>query len=79
MTEHAETLTVERKELVAVGASVGAGCHPCVHYHPKGGAKAGLEGDHEGDHEPIDRLDHTTPTREDRPTATKATRSEHRG
>lgn len=53
--------------------------HPCVHYHPKAGAKAGLEGDHEGDHEPIDRLDHTTPTREDRPTATKATRSEHRG
>jgi AhpD family alkylhydroperoxidase len=34
---------LEQKELVAVGASVGAGCHPCVDHHLKAGAKAGLE------------------------------------
>ena len=38
-------LNEEQKELVAVGASVGAGCHPCVSYHIKAGAKAGLAGD----------------------------------
>ena len=43
MTEHAETLTVEQKELVAVGASVGAGCHPCVRHHIKAAVKAGVD------------------------------------
>jgi hypothetical protein len=28
---------------VAVGAGVGAGCHPCVSHHLKAGAKAGLD------------------------------------
>ena len=43
MTEHAETLTVEQKELVAVGASVGAGCHPCVRHHIKAAVMAGVD------------------------------------
>jgi len=38
-------LSEEQKELVAVGASVGVGCQPCVSYHLKAGAKAGLAGD----------------------------------
>ena len=46
MTEHAETLTVEQKELVAVGASVGAGCHPCVRHHIKAAVKAGVDQSH---------------------------------
>jgi hypothetical protein len=33
-------------------------------HHRKAGAKAGLE----GDHDPVDRLDHTAPTRDDGPT-----------
>src|SRR6266571_3115693 len=45
MTTDAQKLSEEQKELVAVGASVGAGCHPCVSYHIKAGAKAGLSGD----------------------------------
>src|SRR6266511_5659990 len=40
-----QKLSEEQRELVAVGASVGAGCHPCVSYHVKAGAKAGLSGD----------------------------------
>jgi len=40
-----QKLSKEQWELVAVGASVGAGCHPCVSYHVKAGAKAGLSGD----------------------------------
>jgi AhpD family alkylhydroperoxidase len=40
-----QNLSSEQKELVAVGASVGAGCHPCVSHHLKAGAKAGLEGE----------------------------------
>jgi AhpD family alkylhydroperoxidase len=40
-----QNLNTEQKELVAVGASVGAGCHPCVSHHLKAGAKAGLEGE----------------------------------
>jgi AhpD family alkylhydroperoxidase len=40
-----QNLSVEQKELVAVGASVGAGCHPCVDHHLKAGAKTGLEGE----------------------------------
>ena len=39
-------LSLEQKELVAVGASVGAGCHPCVDHHLRAGAKAGLDGEH---------------------------------
>jgi AhpD family alkylhydroperoxidase len=37
------TLTHAEQELVAIGASVGAGCHPCLEYHLKEGARAGLE------------------------------------
>jgi AhpD family alkylhydroperoxidase len=40
-----QNLNPEQKELVAVGASVGAGCHPCVTHHLKAGAKAGLDGE----------------------------------
>lgn len=43
MTTDEQKLTLERKELVAVGASVGAGCHPCVDHHLKAGAKVGLD------------------------------------
>jgi AhpD family alkylhydroperoxidase len=37
-----QELTGEQKELVAIGASVGAGCHPCVDHHLKAGTRAGL-------------------------------------
>ncbi len=40
-----QKLSLEQRELVAVGASVGAGCHPCVDHHLKAGAKAGLDGE----------------------------------
>lgn len=40
-----QKLSLEQKELVAVGASVGAGCHPCVDHHLKAAAKAGLDGE----------------------------------
>jgi AhpD family alkylhydroperoxidase len=36
-------LTVADKELVALGASVGAGCHPCTQYHTQAALKAGLD------------------------------------
>lgn len=42
MTSHEQNLSAEQKELVAVGASVGAGCQPCVSHHLKAGAQAGL-------------------------------------
>ena len=42
MTSQEQDLSAPQKELVAVGASVGAGCHPCVSHHLKAGAKAGL-------------------------------------
>lgn len=38
-----QKLSSEQKELVAVGASVGAGCHPCADHHLKAGARAGLD------------------------------------
>jgi AhpD family alkylhydroperoxidase len=38
-------LSAEQKELVALGASVGAGCHPCVTHHLNAGAKTALEGE----------------------------------
>ena len=40
-----QELSLEQKELVAVAASVGAGCQPCVSHHLKAGAKAGLDGE----------------------------------
>lgn len=40
-----QKLSPEQNELVAVGASVGAGCHPCVDHHLKAGATAGLDGE----------------------------------
>ena len=45
MTSQEQNLSAEQKELVAVGASVGAGCQPCVSHHLKAGAQAGLEGE----------------------------------
>ena len=45
MTTENLNLSDGQKELVAVGASVGAGCHPCVSHHLKAGAKAGLDGE----------------------------------
>ena len=44
MTTDEQKLSLEQKELVAVGASIGAGCHPCVDHHLKAGAKAGIDG-----------------------------------
>ncbi len=38
-------LSAQQKELVAIGASVGTGCHPCLNYHLKAGATASLAGD----------------------------------
>ncbi len=40
-----QSLSGEQKELVAVGASIGSGCHPCTDYHLKAGAKVGLDGE----------------------------------
>lgn len=45
MTTPEQNLSPEQKELAAVGASVGAGCHPCVSHHLNAGAKAGLDGE----------------------------------
>lgn len=45
MTTEQQNLSPEQKELVAVGASVGAGCQPCVSHHLKAGAQAGLDGE----------------------------------
>jgi AhpD family alkylhydroperoxidase len=39
-----QKLSSEQRELVAVGASVGAGCHPCVSYHIKAATRAGVTG-----------------------------------
>lgn len=35
-------LTPDQQELVAIGASVGAGCHPCFNFHTKAGNDAGV-------------------------------------
>lgn len=43
MTDNAEQLGPEQEELVAVGASVGAGCHPCVRHHIKAAVEAGVD------------------------------------
>ena len=45
MATEEQELSAEQKELVAVGASVGSGCRPCVDHHVKAGAKAGLDGE----------------------------------
>ena len=45
MTTELQHLSAEEKELVAVGASVGAGCQPCVSHHLKAGTRAGLDGE----------------------------------
>jgi AhpD family alkylhydroperoxidase len=39
------TLTKAEEELVAIGASVGAGCHPCLEYHLAEVQKAGISRD----------------------------------
>ena len=36
-------LSASDKELVALGASIGAGCHPCTQYHTQAALKAGLD------------------------------------
>jgi AhpD family alkylhydroperoxidase len=36
------TLSDLDKEFVAVGAAIGAGCHPCTQYHTQAALKAGL-------------------------------------
>ena len=43
MAPDTQNLSPAQKELIAVGASVGAGCHPCVSHHLKAGAQAGLD------------------------------------
>ena len=40
-----ENLSPQQRELVAVGASVGAGCHPCVSHHIKAATNAGVSGE----------------------------------
>ena len=42
MAAEERKMTDEQRELVAVGASVGAGCQPCVSHHLKAGTKAGV-------------------------------------
>src|SRR6266704_2653682 len=42
MTESKGGLSLQAREFVAVGASVGAGCHPCVTHHLKAGTGVGL-------------------------------------
>ena len=36
-------LSITDKELVALGAAIGAGCHPCTQYHTQAALKAGLD------------------------------------
>jgi AhpD family alkylhydroperoxidase len=36
-------LSATDKELVALGAAIGAGCHPCTQYHTQAALKAGLD------------------------------------
>lgn len=43
MTENRNGLARREQEFVGVGASVGAGCHPCLTHHVKAGAEAGIE------------------------------------
>jgi AhpD family alkylhydroperoxidase len=45
MPNQEQNLSGEQQELVAVGASVGAGCQPCVSHHLNAGAQAGLDGE----------------------------------
>jgi AhpD family alkylhydroperoxidase len=45
MTSQEQNLSAAQTELVAVGASVGTGCQPCLSRHLQVGAQAGLEGE----------------------------------
>ena len=45
MNSQDQHLSAEQTELVAVGASVGAGCLPCVSHHLRAGMEAGLDGE----------------------------------
>ena len=38
-------LSAREREVVAVGAAIGAGCQPCTRYHVRAGLKAGLSED----------------------------------
>lgn len=40
-----DSLSEEQRELVAIGATIGAGCHPCFDHHLKAAAKTGLGGE----------------------------------
>ncbi len=42
MSTHETQLSQQDKELVALGASVGAGCHPCLAHHLKAAKQADL-------------------------------------
>ena len=42
MEEEDLRLSEEQMELVAIGASIGSGCRPCLDYHLKAGAEVGL-------------------------------------
>ena len=41
-------LTDKERELVAIGAAIGAGCQPCTHYHVTAALKSGLSGEEIG-------------------------------
>jgi len=45
MTTHETELSRQNKELVALGASIGAGCHPCLAHHLKAAKQADLTED----------------------------------
>lgn len=45
MTSQEPNLSAEQEGLVALGASVGAGCQPCLSHHLTKGAQAGLGGE----------------------------------
>jgi hypothetical protein len=47
MTSHAQNLRGEQKKLVAVGASVGAGCQPCVTYETQSACGCGCGDQHD--------------------------------
>jgi AhpD family alkylhydroperoxidase len=45
MRTEEQRLSPQQRELVAVGASVGAGCHPCVSHHIKAASTVGVTGE----------------------------------
>ena len=45
MTKDEQKLGLEQRESMAIGASVGAGCYPCVSHHIQASRAAGLSSD----------------------------------